>query len=267
MFDHGPIRLERATGEAFVALDAASRLLRLRQAGSAKAFLPRTDRAEPEVVFLNTSGGLAGGDRLALALDLAAGARATGTTQTAERAYRSADGTPAEVTVSLAAGAGARLDWLPQETILYDGAAVTRRTRADLKGDAALILAECIVLGRVAMGEAVRHLGFFDRREVWREGRPVWIDAVRLDGQALAPTPALLAGARAFATVAMIAPGAEDALGAVRGALPAGAVTSAWDGKLVVRMAGPDAFALRRSVAAVIHILRRGAPLPRVWQI
>ena len=126
MFDGqtGGTRLERARGSARVEL-RDGRLVDLRQAGSAKAMLPRTHGAAPEIVFLNTAGGVTGGDRFDLHLSVEGGA-ATGTTQTAERAYRSADG-PAKLAVTLSVK-DAVLAWLPQETILYDGAALARDT-------------------------------------------------------------------------------------------------------------------------------------------
>jgi urease accessory protein len=260
---------QRADGAAHVVLSAASgstRLVRLAQAGSAKAMLPRIHAGAPEVVFLNTSGGLTGGDRLAFALDLADHAEGVATTQTAERAYRAGTGR-AEVRVTLTAGEGARLHWLPQETILYDRAVLDRITRLDLAKGAEAVIAEMIVLGRAAMGETVARLSLTDRREVWSGAHPVWIDRVAMTDAALAARPALLNGARAFATIALIGQGAEDALTPVRTALGDDGHASAWDGKCIVRLAAADALALKRAVARVLGAMRRGAPLPRVWQI
>jgi urease accessory protein len=260
---------QRASGSAHVVLSAASggtRLVRLAQAGSAKAMLPRIHAGSPEVVFLNTSGGLTGGDRLAFALDLGAGAQAVGTMQTAERAYRAGAGR-AGVRVTLTAGEGARLHWLPQETILYDGTALDRLTRLDMAKGAEAVIAEMIVLGRAAMGETVARLSMTDRREVWSGAHPLWIDRVAMTDAALAARPALLNGARAFATVTLIGQGAEDALTPVRAALGDDGHVSAWDGKCIARLAAADAFPLKRAVARVLGAMRRGAPLPRVWQI
>ena len=131
MFDATqPVQMQRSHGEAAVAY-AGARLTGLRQKGSAKALLPRV-RGVPEVVFLNTSGGLTSGDTLSYALDLAEGARAVATTQAAERAYR-ADHGPARVSVTHRVGAGGWLDWLPQETILFDRSDLDRRTILTLR--------------------------------------------------------------------------------------------------------------------------------------
>jgi urease accessory protein len=278
MLDLGPARaltpadpagFQRARGSARVALSrdgGRTRLERLAQAGSAKAFLPDVHRAVPEVVFLNTAGGLTGGDRLSFAVDLGPGAAAVAATQTAERAYRSAGGAAA-MEVRLTLGAGASLDWLPQETILFDGAALTRTTRADLGPGARVLMAESLVLGRAAMGETVRRVALTDRREVWRGGVPVVIDAFRLEDDTLVARPALLAGDRAIGVLWLVDQGAEDAVGALRAALGPDAGVSGWDGRCAVRLAAQDGLTLRRKVAAALHVLRRGAPLPRVWQI
>jgi urease accessory protein len=136
------------------------------------------------VVFLNTSGGMTGGDRLSFGLSLAAGCRVTATTQTAERAYRSADG-PARVEIRHQVGPGAHLDWLPQETILFDHSALERRTVIELAADASCLALEAVVLGRAAMGEQVREVTLTDRRQVLREGRPVLVEPLRLSSAAL----------------------------------------------------------------------------------
>ncbi len=274
MFDHpmpqseAPQGLQRTRGDARVML-AGSGLRELRQAGSAKAFLPRVAGPVPEVVFLNTAGGLTGGDRVSFALDLGPGARASATTQAAERVYRSAGGV-AEMTVTAEVADGAALAWLPQETILYDGAALRRRTVIRLKGEATCLLCEMIVLGRAAMGETVTRLDLSDCREIWRGSTPAFVEPLRLTDATLArlDSPAMWNGARAVATIALVARGAEDAVEAVRAVLPvsgpAEAAASGWDGKCVVRVLAPGARDLRRTVAAVLTVLGRG-PLPRVW--
>lgn len=267
--DH--MALQRSHGAARVVLRSQGgqpALAELHQSGSAKAFLPRG--AKGEAIFLNTSGGLTGGDRLSYALDLAAGLRFSATTQTAERAYAS-PGPLAEVAVDLRLGAGARLDWLPQETLLYNGSALRRETRVDLAQDAALLMCEMAVLGRHAMGESLQDLRFHDRRRVFRQGGPVWVESVYLDHATLQRRDgtALLAGARCLAVVALIAPGAADAAPALRPVLAAeGCETalSAWNGKLILRLTARDSWPMKRQLARILTQLR-GQPLPRVWQM
>lgn len=271
MTAHFPSPLQRSHGAAFVSFrntDGRARLVDLRQQGSAKVLLPHVGTV-PEVVFLNTSGGITGGDRLAYGLDLAAGLRAVATTQTAERAYRSQTDT-GQVAVELTVGAGGWLDWLPQETILFQGSALRRDTRIDLTGDAGCIALESVVLGRAAMGETVTNLTFEDRRDIRRDGRPVLIEPLSLCREAIAAGEAVLGGARAFASIVMACQGAEDALNPVRQVLDQAGVQAAasgWDGKLVVRMLAADGWPLRLQILRVLGVLRQGRPLPRVWQI
>jgi urease accessory protein len=144
------------------------------------------------------------------------------TTQTAERAYRAAEGV-AEVTTRLTLGPGAELHWLPQEVILFDGAALDRRLEVEMAEDATLIVLETLVLGRAAMGETVRRLHLRDRRRVSRAGRPEMIEGVRLDDEDLARGgPAGLDGAIAVAALTLLSPDAADRLSPLRAALPAG---------------------------------------------
>ncbi|MBF9032367.1 urease accessory protein UreD, partial [Rhodobacterales bacterium HKCCE3408] len=214
MFDLGAegARRQRAAGEAAVAL-SRGRLVRLRQQGAAKAMLPRMHGRWPEIVFLNTAGGVTGGDRLSMAVDLPDGS-AVATTQTPERAYRADAGETGRIDVRLTVGAGAELHWLPQETILFDGSALHRETRAELSGDAELLIVDSLVFGRVAMGERVARLRLTDRREVRRDGKPELIEALRMGPEDLVrPGTAGLGHARAVAALHLLAPGAPDRLG------------------------------------------------------
>lgn len=261
---------ERSTGAArlsFRRTGAWTRLAGLHQSGSAKAFVHPTALG-PEVVFLNTSGGMTGGDRLAFGLTLEAGCRVTATTQTAERAYRSNDGV-ARVVIDHTVGPGGHLDWLPQETILFDHSALDRATTITLGKGASCLLMEAVVLGRAAMGETVRALTVTDRRKVLREGTPVLYEPLRLTDAALVAGTGVLQGARAFASLALVGQGAEAALSAVRAVLDEPGVNagaSGFDGKLTVRLMAADGWPLRRQILRLLAVLR-DAPVPRVWQM
>lgn len=265
--------LQRSHGEARVAIGlraGRAALTGLYQRGSAKAFLPLGGGAPAEVVFLNTSGGLTGGDSLRLALSVAPGLSLTATTQTAERAYAS-PGAAARVEVALQVAAGGRLDWLPQETILFESSHLYRDTRIGLVGDASCLMAETLVLGRLAMGENPVAARLMDSRRISRDGRPVWSDALALGPDALVSRaePALLGAARCYAVIAFVARGAEDAAPALRPLLAAPdceTALSAWNGRLVLRLAAPDLWPLKRQMARLLAQLR-GRPLPRVWQM
>ncbi|WP_299365359.1 urease accessory protein UreD [uncultured Paracoccus sp.] len=266
MFDYTP--LQRSTGKACIAIERG-RIAALRQSGSAKVLLPRTHSGVPEIVFLNTSGGLTSGDRLDYSLRLGAGMSARGTTQTAERAYR-AEGRPAEASVTLELGAGAALDWLPQETILFEGAALQRETRVEMAGGARYLGIETVVLGRAAMGETVARLVFNDRRTIRLNGRLLLVDPFQLTDASVARAGggALLRGARAVATLILVGRDAEAALPALRTELTEPGVdgaASALEGRLLLRCLAPDAWPLRRQMLRLIERLSPGAT-PRCWQ-
>ncbi|RUS60838.1 urease accessory protein UreD [Pseudorhodobacter sp. E13] len=258
----GMARIERG--------EAGQRLLDLRQSGCAKAFMPHHRRDPSEVIFLNTAGGLTDQDRLHYELTLGDGVCVTATTQTAERAYASR-GLAAEARVTARVGAGGRLDWLPQETILFENSNLHRDTRIDLEPGARCLLVESVVLGRHAMRERLTDARLLDQRLVTCAGRPIWADSVRLGPEGLArmASPALLGDARAFAVIALLGAGAEDALGPLRQVLDepgTRAAASGWDGKCVARVLAHDGWPLKRQIARILRVLRT-APLPRVWQL
>lgn len=263
-------KMQRVRGKARVVIGPTG-LRDLHQSGSAKAMLPKVHSDVPEVVFLNTSGGLTAGDRLDYQIVAEAGTSVVGTSQTAERAYASTDhGADAHVAVALKAWQGASLEWLPQETILFDKSRLKRETTATIASDARFLFVEAVVLGRAAMGETVETLRLTDRRKVIRGGRLDYLEPLRLDAEVLAGSDSTvtLADARAFATIGLFEQGAEAMAELLKAVERAGvtAGVSGWDGKLVIRAMAADAYPLRRYVAEMLELIRR-RPLPRVWQI
>jgi urease accessory protein len=244
----------------------------LRQVGCLKARFPRPERgAWTNAVSLNTSGGIAAGDRLSSVLSVGAGAHATIAGQAAERCYRALAGaSPARIRVALNVAEGAAMEWLPQETILFDRCALDRRLDIELAPDAWFLGVESIVFGRTAMGERVGHADFRDTIRVSRAGRLMLHDAIRMQGEVAAKLarPAVGGGACAMATLVHVSPLAEAALDGLRDALegaPAEWGASAWDGMLVARFLAPDGAALREAVVMGLQALRGDRPLPRVW--
>ncbi|MGH6665864.1 MAG: urease accessory protein UreD, partial [Pseudolabrys sp.] len=199
----------RATGHIAlrVAVEAGhSRRSRLHEDGSLRARFPNAPAGALELVVVNTGGGMTGGDRFAIDIALSEGASLVAGTAAAEKVYRST-GPDAELDVTLDVAAGARLAWLPQETILFDRARLSRRIDVDLSEGATLLLAEAVVFGRAAMGEAMAQGFFADRWRVRRAGRLVFADSARLNGAVAEKLgqSASAAGGIAIATV-LIAP-------------------------------------------------------------
>ena len=267
-----PLEPPRARGAVTLSARAEggeSRLRDLRQEGSLRAMFPRSRGAALEAVLLNTAGGLTGGDRMRLEAQAGAGARLVLSTQAAERAYRAPGEAAARVETRLFAEARGRIDWLPQETILFDGARLERRLSVTLQGDAAALLVEPVLFGRLARGEEVRSGAFMDRWEVRRDGRLLFADRLRIGGDMAGTLDrmAVAGGARAMASVLLAAPAAEAHLRAVRMMLPRTAGASLIEeGLLLVRMLAPDGLDLRRTLVPLITQLG-GLALPRVWSL
>jgi urease accessory protein len=222
----------------------------------------------PEAVLINTAGGMTGGDEFGTEVELEAGARATLTTQACERIYRST-GSLVTVTNRIGLHAGARLDWLPQETILFDGGRIYRRLEVDLTRDAELLISESIVFGRAAMGETVRFGTFRDRWRIRRDGKLVFADELCFDGDIASQLarPAILAGNAAIATVLLLASECERFLEPVRKIVGDAGGASAWNGKLLARIAAPDSLSLRRVLIPLLVAVSAGRSLPKVWQL
>lgn len=264
-------RQPRAVGEAMVGAKAArgaSVLADLRQRGCAKALLPVTADPGLSAVLLNTAGGITGGDRLTYGGHAGPGARLTLTTQAAERAYRAQPGEIGRVDAHLTMDAGARIDWLPQETILFDGCALDRTLTADLAEDATLLAVEAVIFGRAAMGEVLTEPHFRDAWRIRRNGRLIYADGFRLMGASALHRPGALRGAGAAASILLAAPGAGDLRARAITALgdAPDAAISTFDNMIAARIIAPDGMALRRRLIPLLACLR-GAPLPKVWTL
>ena len=108
--------------------------------------------------MLTTSGGVTDGDSLKMAIEVGPGAAAVATTQAAEKIYRAAKGGGhCAIDVAVRVAEGAALEWLPQETIVFEGARLKRRTVAEVEPGGALLACEMVVLGRAASGETLHH--------------------------------------------------------------------------------------------------------------
>lgn len=238
----------------------------LRQVGSLKALFPRVEGDPLHAVFLNTAGGLTGGDKMRIAARAQEGAHLVLSSQAAERAYRAPTGSQAISDVELDVAAGGRIDWLPQETILFEGAALSRRLTVRLSAGGTALLVEPIIFGRAAMGEVVHDLRFTDQWRVYCDGQLMFADAIRLIGDAAAQMQrlAIAAGAGALATLSLVGKQAAAFAGVD---LPDNAAASLIaDDLLLVRLLAEDGFTLRRDLIPVIEALS-DAPLPRVWRL
>lgn len=262
----------------FAAKGGTTRLSELDQRSPLRVLFPRAGNNEPPHAAVTTvSGGLVGGDTMRIEVAIGPGAKAVAIGQAAEKIYRSA-GPDSRVDIVLDVAAGGWLEWLPQETILFDGARLDRRTRIDIEPEGRAMAGECIVFGRLARDEVMRRGLVRDRWEVRCGGRLVWADSLAVDNDILAvlDAPSGFAGARACATAVYVGPDAASHLEAAK-ELAAGddgvrAGATLVNGVLVARWLSADPMALRRAFADWWIAMRKragGLPenLPRLWYV
>jgi len=248
-------------------IEGVTRRRLLHESGSLRVRFPSPEADGLSAVFVNTAGGVAGGDRFDIEIAAGEASRLAVTTAAAEKIYRAA-GPAAQLTIALKAAAEAHLAWLPQETILFDRARVLRRIDIDLAESASLLLCEIVVFGRAAMGERMRRGEFVDRWRLRRGGRLVFAETVRLDGdigKKLA-SPAIAKDGVAVGT-ALIVPGDEALAARIRElseSFGSEVGVSAWNGFAMARFCAQDAARLRADMMAVLG-RASGAALPRLW--
>ena len=264
------IRVDGGVRATFASVDRQTRIDRLGEHGGYRMLFPRTNSARAEAVVINTGGGVVGGDRVVFDIRAEADADVAVTTQAAERIYRSV-GPFSTLDVHLGVAAGARLAWVPQETILFSGARLQRRIEVDIADGGTVLLAESTVFGRIASGEVMQDGRLHDIWRVRRDGCLVFAEATRLDdvSKATLGRSAVLGGAAAASLLLCVGPDAEARLPAVREArsgFRGEAGASAWNGMLIVRCVAAAPEDMRHDVMRAIAILS-GAPLPRVWSM
>jgi urease accessory protein len=282
----GPARCEGGSAVSgvaeigFAAREGATRLSHLYQSHPMRVLFPAPEAGDISLaVLLTTSGGLVAGDRIRVAIRLGPGTLAHVTASAAEKIYRST-GATTRVAQDMSLESAAWLEYLPPETILFDGARLRRHTAIALAPGAGFLGGGILVFGRRARGECFTHGFLHEEWQVRRAGALIWGDALHLDGDValLMADPACFDSAAACATL-ILAPPAGDPRGFVAGAraiqqqsLSAGvrAGATAVGGLLVARWLGPDGQKLRRAFADLACHLREAAMglparLPRLW--
>lgn len=261
--------------ELWFALGAGkTRLVRRRHLGPLvvqRPFHPEKD-GTCHVYLLHPPGGVAGGDRLDLSFHVDSDARALLTTPGATKFYRSEHGAGTQST-RVDIGAGAVCEYLPQETIVFDGGDARMETRISLAPDATYVGWDFLCLGRPAAGERFETGRLSQRIEIRRDGKPIWFERLELHGGSpLMEAAYSLAGQPTWGTMIYAGAVAEDAAEQVRAAIGDSSVfsVSQLEEVVVCRYLGPrvgDGKALFVRAWNVLRTLGQGKPAntPRIW--
>jgi urease accessory protein len=227
-----------------------------------------------EAVVINTTGGIAGGDRLECAVTARANASLAVTSQAAEKVYRALD-EPAHVVTRLEAHAGARLAWLPQETIVFDSGRISRGMQIELASGSELIALEWLVLGRAARGEEVVAGHIVDSWRVRKDGRLIWADSLRVTGEVIPRlrARALLSDYKAIATLIYFGPSLDRRLEFLRDIVPSlgcDCAATSVGGLIVARFAAKAASDLKTGLRTFLrHFGAELGPgpfrVPKMW--
>lgn len=261
----------------FVHVDGADRLGRLYQRAPLRVLFPDPPKGEvPQAALVTTSGGLAGGDILDLSVHAGPAAQALVLGSAAEKIYRST-GPDTVVQVDLTADTGAMLEYLPQETILFDGSRLRRTTRIHAAADACVLAGEILVFGRVARGEKLTRGLLREAWDVRIDNRLVWVDALHMqdDLRAVLDAPAGFGGAVATASLVLVGQDVarhRDHLRGLSTEYGGRFGCSLVGGVLVARWLDHDPARLRAAFGQAWKNLRhnamnRPACLPRLWDI
>jgi urease accessory protein len=270
--------LQRAEGCGRIVLRGAelgTRIVDIFQRSPIRIMFPRIGHgAVEEAVLVNTAGGIAGGDRLESSVTTLANASIAVTSQAAEKVYRALD-EPARIATKLKASAGSKLAWLPQETIIFNGARLSRETEIELSSGAELLALEWLVLGRAAHGEEIVGGHITDSWRVKREGRLVWADGFCAIDEMFPHLHrnALLANCKAIGTLIYFGPYLDARLEVFRDitrSLECYCAATSIDGLIIARFAAEAAFDLRFALRGFLQQLSQDLGpgpfrVPKMW--
>lgn len=244
-------------------------LSRLYQCGNAKIRVPaRHNDKSLEAVMINIAGGMTGGDVLDWEFSADNASTLTLTTQASEKVYKSTSG-HSKADIRLKASGGSRINWLPQETILFDRARLKRSIELDLLEGSSALIVEPIVFGRQAMGENVEEARIRDRWRVRMDGQLIHAEAFEMAGDLhdQLARKAIANGSRAIASVLLISPRAERFPDDARKIIGERGGVSCWNGKLLARLVADDGYLLRQTLVPLIQLLNDNAALPKSWAL
>jgi urease accessory protein len=270
--------LQRADGSGRMVLSGCAngtRIVDVFQRSPVRIMFPRSgDSAVEEAVLINTAGGIAGGDRLEFSVTVLANACVAVTSQAAEKVY-GALSEPARVSTKLKACEAAKLAWLPQETIIFNSARLSRETEIELSSGAELLALEWLVLGRAAHGEEMIHGQIIDSWRVKKDSRLIWADSFRVTDEMFQHLhrKALLSNYKAVGTLIYFGPYLDIQLEFLRDILPSlgchCAATSV-GGLIIVRFATEVSSDLRHALRSFLQQFNRELGpgpfrVPKMW--
>jgi urease accessory protein len=270
--------LQRADGSGRIVVSGSEKrtsIVDVFECSPIRIMFPRTvGGALEEAVFINTAGGIAGGDRLEFVVTALADASIAVTSQAAEKVYRALS-EPARITTKLKVCAAAKLAWLPQETIVFNWGRLSRETEVDLSSEAELLALEWLVLGRAAHGEEMLRGQITDSWRVRKDGRLVWADSFRVTDESIPHLhrSALLSSCKAVGTLIYFGPSLDERLELLREigrSLECHCAATSVGGLIVVRFAASASSDLRLALHSFLRqFAREVGPgpfrVPKMW--
>ena len=270
--------LQRAEGSCRILLsgsESGTRVIDVFQRSPIRVMFPRIGGAAVnEAVLINTAGGIAGGDRLEYSVTALADASMALTSQAAEKVYRALN-EPARITTKLKACKGAKLAWLPQETIVFNWARLSRETEIELSSGAELLALEWLVLGRAAHGEEVVGGHITETWRVKKDGRLIWADSFRATDEMFPHLhrKALLSNCKAVGTLIYFGPYLDTRLEFLRDiarSLECHCAATSVGGLMIVRFAAKVSSDLRLALRSFLEQFSRELGpgpfrVPKMW--
>lgn len=262
-------RMEGRAAFSVIAENNQTMLEKLYQSGALKLRFPLYPDHHFEAVQINTAGGATGGDKLFWQGKFGAKTTTTMTTQAAEKIYRSLDGTPVEIDISLKLEDGATLFWLPQETLFFDRAFLKRKIVVEMERNCTLLMVESFIFGRKLMGEDVNSGYLQDRWQIYSGGKLIHLEALQINGNIGEQSchQAILDHNRAIATILYIFNDCEKKEVAARDIVGQSGGLSVWNGKLLARLMEKDSYELREKLVSLVKLLTKGAGVPNFWSM
>ena len=277
---HGKISTKGKAKLSFeVDVNGKTRLNELYHSDPLRILFPNIpDKDILQAALVNISGGLVGGDKISVDMQIGRNAKALIASQSAEKVYRSA-GADTEMEIKITVKPGSWLEFLPQETILFQGSRLRRQIKVSIEGDGSLVAGEILVFGRRGHGEYFKNGLIHESWEIERDGRLLWADTLHMDKNigSTINHPACFDGAVGMATLIYNGPNATDNLAVIQNLLADSnrdilSSVTCINGVMIIRWIGKNSLDLRNEFGAFWSAFRNKiadlpAKLPRLWNM
>ena len=263
------LQLQRSYGKVDIKFKNDN-IVKFFQKGSSKALIPNTHNDYKQIVLINTAGGITGGDKFCIGLELD-NSKICGSTQAAEKIYKG-DIKEGKIDLDINLKNNSTLFWLPKEMILFNNCNLKRQINVNLSTNSNLLMSESTIFGRTAMKETFSNGNYKDFWKIFIGKKLIHVEATKSEGnieEFLSKAATFNNNCAINITIGIGKRILENADKIKNNLLKNNEIISEmsiWDEKLVIRTISQDSYHLGFAIKKILFYFFNGN-IPKVWSL